>query len=235
MKKTLTIVTLLAGAVGVYAQGSMEFTDYIGDFNISIYGPGTGTHASTQINGSGPTDTPAGTQTGYTAAGSVKIGGSATGTGSAAYGNGSLWTVQLYAANGSGDAASALLPVSGATANFYTSGGTGTAGWFNVNKIVTIPGTTAGNAATVMLAAWYSGGGAASYAAAVAAGVPAGESSTETLGAMGGNQFSPPDLGAASPGLGTITSFSMTGVPEPSTIGLGIMGASAFLFRRRSK
>jgi hypothetical protein len=238
MKKTLTIVTLLAGAVGVYAQGTMAFTDYAGDFVISIYGPGTGTHAGTQITGNGPTDTPAGTQTGYTTAGSTALGGSATGTGATGYGNGANWSVQLYAAAGVADAASTLTPVTGALANFYTSGGVLTAGQFNVvgNDIVTISGVTPGNAATFMLAAWYSGpGGAATYAAAVAAGLPHGESATETIGALGGNQYSPPDLGGYTPGDGQIQSFSLTTTPEPSTIALGIMGASAFLFRRRNK
>jgi len=45
MKKTLTIVALMAGAVGAYAQGSVVWSDYVGGstgssaFTILVWGP----------------------------------------------------------------------------------------------------------------------------------------------------------------------------------------------------
>jgi hypothetical protein len=85
---------------------------------------------------------------------------------------------------------------------------------------VTVPGVAGGAQATVVLRAWE---GAGTYDAAAIR----GESSpiTITLGGAG----APPSLPANLVGL---TSFSM--VPEPSTLALGLLGAAALLYRRRS-
>jgi hypothetical protein len=242
MKKTLTIISLLAGAVGVYAQGQMSFTDYVGtgatasqEFEISIYSPQVAS-PGTQLSGNGPANAnntyvspsnpgnlPGGTQTGYTG---TAIGGSATGSGPTGYGNGNNYTVGLYYAAGANQPLSSLTLVPGATSTFYATGGTGLSGQFKTTATITIPGIPNGSAGTFELRAWYSGGGAATYAAALTAGVPAGEDPAVNI-----TLASPP---ATASSLNPLQSFNLTTtVPEPSTIALGVMGASAFLFRRR--
>jgi hypothetical protein len=250
MKKTLAVLTLLAGAVSGYSQGQVGWADYLNsDFQITIWSPQTAT-PTVQVTGNSPgtfgtgltstgADIPAGTQTGYTG---TPLGGSATGaTSPTDYANGNLWSVQLYAAAGG----STPTPVAGAVANMFTSGN---AGLYNVtgNPVVTIPNVAAGASASLQLAAWYNAGGTiSSYAAAVAAGGAAAPSGLSTIGTenLGGGVVTPPDLpGPGNSGVtGGITSFSLVGgsggstTPEPSTIALGIMGASAFLMRLRRK
>jgi hypothetical protein len=124
----------------------------------------------------------------------------------------------------------------------------GNAGLYNVtgNPVVTIPNVPAGSAAALQLAAWYNAGGTiSSYSAAQTAGAAAAPSGLSTIGTenLGGGVNTPPDLpGPGNTGVtGGITSFSLVGgsgtvvTPEPSTIALGIMGASAFLMRLRRK
>jgi hypothetical protein len=112
-----------------------------------------------------------------------------------------------------------------------------------------------GNSAAAAVVAWYSGGGQfTTLAAAQAAGVPWGTSSIfEIAGliepasvmaqAYNNNAAEPAQNGSAylsgidgNTGLNTaFMSFSLTSVPEPSTIALGVIGACAFLARRRKK
>jgi hypothetical protein len=161
------------------------------------------------------------------------------GTSSQDYGNGNIWSVQLYAAPGTVATFSGLLPVAGSVANFFTdSSALGFPGSWNSGVNVAVPNAANGTPATMAIAAWYNGNGQyTTYALALAAGVPTGVS---TLGVenVNGGQNTPPDL----PGLGQvntlsggITSFSLVGVPEPSTIALGVIGMSAFLMRLRRK
>jgi hypothetical protein len=112
-----------------------------------------------------------------------------------------------------------------------------------------------GNNAEAAVVAWYNGGGQfTTYEAAKAAGVPTGYSSlfeitgliepssvmtddnngTVTAGQNGVAYLQGPDFNA---GVNTaFQSFSLTtSVPEPSTIALGVIGACAFLARRRKK
>lgn len=167
--------------------------------------------------------------------GNVRLGGESTGDSVAGellsgpqYGN--LWTVGLYGAAGWGDPASSLVELS--TATFADGGDDSVPGtWFS-DAICQVPGTTVANHdATVQLYAWCNdGGNLTSYAAALAAGVPAGFSATANVTAGGllpGGTILPP---AALPsGLNfTVTS---TTIPEPSTVVLGVMGAAVFLLR----
>jgi hypothetical protein len=234
MKKTLVIGTLLAGATGVFAQGSVngtvKFSDLQSTFEIHIYAPQLA-DPSVQVTGNAANDRPAGTQTGYT--GGV-VGGSATGTG---LGNGNDVSVELFALGGGTSAAplSSLIGVSQYTTTVYTTAGF--AGQFLSVSPAGDPGipNSSSGSATVALAAWYNGGGAyTSLSAAQAAGQPAGESNPIFLnGSLGGviGSGGTPNL---PPALTGITSFSLTtSTPEPSTIALGVMGASAFLLRRR--
>jgi hypothetical protein len=241
MKKSLVALITLAAAAGVYGQGTVTFSDHFtsssaigGEFEVHIYGG-----SSTNV-GNGATDLPGG-NTSY--AGFTLLGSGGTDTGMAAYDNGTQWTVGLYAAAGNGVTAATLLSAGGgtgdlvATASFFNS--VAGAGLFNGPGAVTINNlSTPGYNATLMLAAWYSGGGATSAAAAMAAGVPVGWDSPVSMdNYLGGNTSAgapaqTPDLGYNGAGL---QAFAVSGVPEPSTIALGVMGASAFLMRLRRK
>jgi len=257
MKKSITTIALLAGAMGVYAQGTIILSDYgNGVGTIDIFAPQLAT-PSVQTYGQSAVDSPTGT-TVYTGA---PLGGGTGAVSSTDTANGSLWTVAFYAAPGVGNttglaaAEAAGTPV--ATSLFQTSGGTGlanagTAGqdsagiWalnFGAATATTLPAGFNGGA-TIQLEAWYNGGVAspANFATQFAASPVQGVSETESLSFLGG-EGSPPDttfspaLQGGVPGIvisGTpITSFSLETTPEPSTIALGVLGASTFLFRRR--
>jgi hypothetical protein len=114
--------------------------------------------------------------------------------------------------------------------------GNGTTGQRNGNYVA--------NNAAVALAAWYNAGGTiTSLAQALSDGVPYGNSavfldtglgepaSIESEAKLNNNQTaSPTDM--SNGGVGGLTSFSLT-TPEPSTIALCVLGACAFLARRR--
>jgi len=214
MKKSITgVVALLAGAFVAHSQGTVEFGNYA---NTAPY-----TYVSLLSAG--------GTKT--------LLGGSAANTGnpSADTGSGADWTVALYGAAGSGTPAqldtAGGTPVT-ATLEVNDASDTVPGTWFS-SAIGVVPGTTgAGAAATIQVYAWYNNGGTiTSYSAAQAANVPTGFSAT--VSAVTGGPGSPP----ATPSSYAFPNFSVTGsaVPEPSTIALGVMGASAFLMRLRKK
>jgi len=250
----------MAGAVGAYAQGSVVWSDYVGGstgssaFTILVWGPNPASPSVQQI-GDSSTDAPAGS----TVYGGSPLGGSTTGSGVTAYGNGNAWTIALYSSISSSTAVALTTADEVASSTFENSGGTGkgnileapggttmggpgyAGAWslnFGSSAATILPGTSGagGSGAQVQLAAWYSGGGVTSYATAVADGLPAGASEVGTLSALGGSFMGGPN--ATAPDLGGIgiTSFSLTtSVPEPSTIALGVIGASAFLMRLRRK
>jgi hypothetical protein len=221
MKKSITgAVALLAGAVVAHAQGTVSFGDYLGG----------GNYVTVQWNGSA-------------------VGGTAAHTGTTAdTAAGSDWTVELYGISGSGAALSTLVPavLDGTTSTPVTAtlagGGTGPyLGQWLSTAIGDISGTTlAGQAATVAVAAWYNNGGTVTtLAAAQAAGFANGFSATGNVTTGGPQASGPPVTAPALPvlGNGIISTVGTVGVtsPEPSTIALGVMGASAFLMRLRKK
>ena len=230
MKKTLPIViTLLAGAVGAYAQAQIEFDDYApnvpGDgFEITVWQPqGAGT---SQVFGNGPADVPAGTQT-YTG---VAIGGSSTGSGPTGYANGNNFSIELL--SGAGANATSLTPLAGAVATFSTAFA---GSWDASGGVLVSTPYAIGSQNTFQLAAWYNGGGTISFAQASVpgSGDPYGLSNPANITMAG-----PPNVPSTLGGPNGITSFSLlanTSVPEPSTIALGLVGASAFLMRLRRK
>ena len=217
-------------AVGVYAQGTINFNNrVVGSLVTHIYAPDI-VNPSQQFTGNTSSDTPSGTQV-YTG---VPIGGSSTGT---SFANGNRFTAQLWALGGTGNAASSLQAVTQYTSTFRT-GGAGFAGWFNA---LTLSGDTGiPNApnynATIQLRVWDNQGGTVpDWATAVTTfGDAHGASPTFDLSNLGNNPaFSPP---SNPPNLVGLQSFSLTQTtPEPSTIALGVMGAAAFLLRRRNK
>jgi hypothetical protein len=208
MRRSFTgILALLAGAYAVHAQGTVSFANYL-VLATYIY-----------VGFAGP---------------SSLLGGAASGPQPTLYNyraeisNGYDWTVQLYGAVGENLPSSSLSPLAGATAHFATGAPIdSTAGtWFST-FFYEFPDAPNGTVATVQLYAWYNDGGTiTSVAQAFADGVPVGSSSTGnvTLGA-------PPVAPAILPELGNFNMF----IPEPSTLELGVMGASAFLMRLRRK
>lgn len=220
MKKTITgAVALLAGACVAYSQGTVFFGNY-GDLSPYIYVTYKG----------------------------ANIGGSAASTGVAAndVGSGSSWSVGLYGAPGAGAAESSLALLNTAAsvpvvATLETgSGADSTPGTWYTGAIGVIPNSGgagfsgAGNTVSIQIDAWYNDGGTiGTYAAAVAAGVPVGQSleANYTTGgpAASGPPATAPEMSPAA--LGNI----VVSTPEPSTVALGVMGASAFLLRLRRK
>jgi hypothetical protein len=215
MKKTLTgVVTLLAGAFVAHSQGTVSLGNYAA-LSTYIYV----TYKGTAVGGAG---------------------GATTGTPAGDIGNGNDWTVALYGNVGSGDDPSTLTECLAAGGGFATatlangSAADALAGTWYSTVVADIPGTTLANqAATVQLYAWYNDGGTiTSYAAAVLGGDPYGASLTGNVTTGGPQAVGPPVIQPPLPaGLGNIA----LSVPEPSTIALGVMGASAFLLRLRRK
>jgi hypothetical protein len=228
MKRSLAgMLVLLGGAVAVHAQGTVSLANYL-NLNTYIY-------VSYK-----PTAGPA-----------VLLGGSSTGPAptlanyAAETGNGNDWTVALYGAPGAGASQGSMVllaqTIGGsnyATATFAGGGSTGDpkAGTWLTGVYGTIVGTAApGNGApvSVQLAAWYNDGGTiTSLAQAQADLVPWGESAIVNDTAGGPNATGP---AATAANLPAIPNFDVSTVPEPSTIALGVMGASAFLMRLRRK
>lgn len=209
MKKSITgVVALLAGAFVAHSQGTVSLANA---YALSTYI--------------------------YVSLGGTRIGGAAANTGNPTtdVADGNDWTVALW--GGALGSSEATLEANGnlAVANLETGGGT--PGTWVTGNFGTIPGVPdAGTAnATVQLAAWYNDGNTIStYGGAVTAGVPVGLSSIQTASTGGPSPTGgPPSTPVGLPnGLGNI---ALTVTPEPNTIALGLMGASAFLLRLRKK
>jgi hypothetical protein len=218
MKKSITgTLALLAGALVAHGQGTVVFGNY---GNISTYL--TVNYKGVLLGGSGQTVAP--TAANYGTA--------------AVEADGDAWTVQLYGGATSGaitplagyyTSGSTTVPVATVTANLADGTVDGTPGtWYSATSGI-VPGAT--SSGFVQVYAWYSGSGVTSYSVAVADGLPAGYSAiaATALGGAGSPPATPPYLPE---GLGNIT---LTTTPEPSTIALGVIGASAFLMRLRRK
>jgi hypothetical protein len=234
MKKILITSLLSVGALGAYAQGALTFTDYdYGTIVTHIWSPST-VNPAAAIQGNTASDFPVGTQT-YP--NSQKIGG-VNGTG-LNYNFGNQFTAQLEALGGATTAVplSSLLPVSQYTATLNTSAANGGAGNWHLATIANDPGIpgAGGTAPTAdyAVACWYNSGGTiTTLAAAKAAGVPWGESA-EVVDASLTAPSSITGQPQGIPGDEKAGSFSLTSVPEPSSIALGVMAAGAFIARRR--
>jgi hypothetical protein len=223
MKKTLTTITLLAGAVVGYSQ-TVEIVDYsvpgamqVQVFNTQAVQPAGSTAQTYTMGGSTITEYLGNTASDITAGSVVFAGQALSGTG---------YDAVMLAGAGANDAVTSLTPV-GAVEHFYTTASS--LGFFKGNQTLVVP-VDANDNVTVAFAAWVntgSKGSATTLATAQADGYAWGVSTTAALVAATGSLTSPfvPT---------SIEGFSLgTSVPEPSTIALGVMGASALLFRRR--
>jgi hypothetical protein len=243
MKKTLTVMTLLAGAVSVYSQGSVNMSDYRnqgGPFSVlqvqvfTAQGTGVGTTVTdgafsvTEVQGNNNN-----TYNVNGAGNTVYATGVPLGTG---------YDVGLLAADGTvaaGNYSALTAATLGSVINTWknSSGANATSG--NGNYGVWNTGTFAtfaGNNTTVSMAiaAWANTGvdGAANtLAVAQADGYAWGVSAIVTATGVSTGDNTPGFLPS------TLTDFSLgspiAATPEPSTIALGVIGASALLFRRR--
>ncbi|HEY3860933.1 MAG TPA: PEP-CTERM sorting domain-containing protein [Verrucomicrobiae bacterium] len=238
MKKTLITVSVLSGAIGAMAQGNIEWNDGQTFGTISIMSPNPATSGVEEV-GQTSYDSPQGSATysgGWLGGTSTAPGGGVgltptSGTGGYNYQLNGNFTAGLYLDT----SLQALTTDITSGTPVATSGiqGGGAAGLWGSSALVAVDNNIApGTKVFVGIAAWYSGGGAGSYVAASS--LPEGyvESTSEvTLGGGG-----PPPI--QTPGLANLglTSFSLAqGVPEPSTVALGIIGASSFLMRVRRK
>jgi len=240
MKKTLVVVSILAGAVGVYAQGSLNWQDSQAGYLIEILSPSTAT-PTVEETGQTSYDLPAGNTSysgGYIGGGST---GGASGNGPGVGGTPTSGYLGINYQNAGGfEAGLYISPTLNGLTTAITGGtpvattsllGGGNDGLYNTAAPTYVSGLAPGTTEFVGIAAWYSGGGATSYASAVTDGTVEGYVESTSSLALGGGSSAPASLS----GLG-LTSFSLAGAtPEPSTIALGVIGASAFLMRLRRK
>jgi hypothetical protein len=226
MKKLVITIGLLAGATAAYSQGVINWSDYDtqpSKWFITVWGPQSTGAAPVNNLGNTSTDAPAGT---------AKVGaGGYTGTALSGTGNEIGLYVDTSAAAVANDVKTGA-PI--ATDTFAAGSG----GWdFSGNLNATVPGIASGTSVFVELAAWSLTKPATSYAAALTAGDLVGTSvvsgGTTALGGGGSPPATPGNL--AGSGITDFTIGTVGGVPEPSTIALGVMGASAFLMRLRRK
>jgi hypothetical protein len=209
MKKTLLTLLLAATAVGSYAQGTIQFANIFGTtaariFLAPIYAPQLG-DPSVALHGNSATGVPVGT--------TVYTGGILNVTG---------YTLGLF----KGDTMIASAAIR-----------TGTAGALPAGTIAvitaTVPNADPGTFAQLTVRAWETAAG--SYAVASAAGSQFkwGTSEVFTTAKLGGIDPTDGSIVTAPNTIGW-TSFNVHGVPEPSTIALGVLGlGSLMLFRRR--
>jgi hypothetical protein len=225
MKKALTVTALLAGAVSVYSQGAVSMNDYNGNFSIQIFTSSSAAASTVPVSYGGFS---VNEQQGNTANPFEANPGTMTYTGTPLAAG---YAIQLLAGAGLNDPLASLSPVGNPITTWYSGDGSaGLGGFWNSSALAAIPGTT--TTASVAIAAWNTEGGTVnSLAGAQAAGDPWGISSVGYLDALGSGLQTPPNLPAA------LTGFSLGAsiVPEPSTIALGVIGASAFLMRLRRK
>jgi len=227
----------MAGAVGAYAQGQLIWNDGQNNYDIAILSPNPATPTVEQT-GNTSFDSPAGSATyggGWIGGGTAPGGGvnatPTSGPGNINYQNAAMFEVGVYMSATQSGLTTAIKTGSPLATSPIQGGGN--AGLYSTAALtVTDPNDPA--AAFVGIAAWYTGGAAGinSYATAFGAGDPAGFVETSSLVTLGA---APSPAGNLQGGDG-LTSFSLaTTVPEPSTIALGVIGASTFLMRLRRK
>jgi len=226
MKKLVITLSLLAGVTAAYSQGQINWSDYqpanntssppLPAFLITVWTPGTETSGTGSVPNNTANDLPAGTAT-YT--------GQPAGAG---------YEVGLYVDTSptavANDVATGT-PVT--TLPFGTGANAG--GWdFSGTLFQFVPGIASGTAVYVELAAWSTADGATSYSQALSQQVAAGTSGASTGTTVLGGGGSPPATPGTLAGIG-LQDFQLSTIPEPSTIALGVIGASTFLLRLRRK
>jgi hypothetical protein len=207
MKKTLVTLLLAASAVSSFAQGTIQFAN--------IFGTTTARSFLAPIYAADPNNLQR-EQHGNTSAGVP--------AGDTIYAGGVLNTAGYLLGLFKGETmiASAALRTSAT--------GALPAGTIAVIT-ATVPDALPGTTAQLTIRAWQATAG--TFANAVASGGFWGKSEVFTTGRLGGIDPTDGSIVAAPNSVGW-TSFNVHGVPEPSTIALGVLGlGSLLLFRRR--
>lgn len=219
MKKTITAITLLAGAATGFSQGQIQMFDYGSSFAIQVFAKSTIASPISVTYGGYTVLEEQGNTAGNDNPGSATYTGAPLGSG---------YDVELLAGP-SGSTLATLLPVAGSLVTTWETGAG--AGYWNTAAIATVPSVT--TTANVAIAAWAATGAlgaATTLAAAQVDGYAWGISDVAPTAPLGFGTTQPPNLPA------TLTSFSInTSIPEPSTVALGVIGASSFLMRLRRK
>jgi hypothetical protein len=212
-------MALLAGAVTGYSQGQISMFDYGSTFAIQVFTPSSQVASTVSVTYGGvQVFEEQGNDSGNDNPGNFSYSGTPLGAG---------YDVELLAGP-AGTALASLAPVAGSLVTSWNTGSA--AGYWNSTTLASIPGVT--TTANVAIAAWNNEGGTITTLAGAEAtpNDPWGISAVATTSALGFGSQQPPFLPAG------ITSFSLgTSVPEPGTITLGVIGASAFLMRLRRK
>ncbi len=223
MKKLILAAIALSSAfsgISVFAQATVIFNNRVsGTLITHVYsGPSA-------IQGNGPGDTPAGTNT---------WGGSYTLIGTTGGMTASTTFAQLLGAPGFNQPESALLPGLGVT-TFRTGAAAGNIAGTTATFANILPNASA---ATLEMVAWdnssglYPTWGSASVAWKNGL-IGAGESGRWNQDNLGGTQPAPNLLNSTDPSQ-HLQSFSLV-VPEPATAALAGLGAAALLVFRRRK
>lgn len=202
------VLGLLSGLTLAYGQGNLDWSDYQTNFSISIFSPNPENPGLGQT-GNTIYDLPPGNAVYYggwigntMAAPGGGVGPTPTdGPDHINYQLNTNFEVGLYVGT-SGEAVYEALYSEMPLA----TAGIGWEGTYNTfPMVVSVPGLPAGTQVFVALAAWYSGGGAGSYAEAVGAGVPVASIQSTNSVALTAAPDPPASLG----GIG-LTSFSLT-------------------------
>lgn len=200
MKKLITIsVLMLLSTFTAAAQGTVFFTTINGtNLRAPVYGPELGNTAVAK-NGNTSDGIPVGAQ--------IYSGALLTGSG---------YTAQLWAANGAGQAESALVACPDATTSFRT----GTAAGYVAFMTGTLTGVPKDAlAATLQLRVWDNHGGILpTWASTFGTDAVRGMSAPFDVLAIGGDLNTPPFLTG-------LRSFNVWWIPEPNTpllFGLGV-------------
>lgn len=237
MKKTLIIAGMLVAAVSGYSQGSISFGGYISGtpsfkqaiYNVQTTAPANGVATSVTYGNY--------TISEYTGSSSTTVSANENPAGTVAYASGTAlsgtgFDATLFGVAGTASTYNALSPLSTGVLNFYTVAAG--LGFIQNTLTVTVPGTSSGApGASVAIAAWQAtgaDGAATSLSQAQQDGYAWGFSPITTISTT----FSPAGPASMTTLANLDMSFSLgQATPEPSTIALGVMGASALLFRRR--
>jgi len=226
MKKTLLTTLLMVGAGAVvYGQaslGQINWGNNISGFRAPIYNPDTGNPQLSTVGQSS-----LGTPTGSTVYTGTLIGANS--------GPGASYTFAFFAGPGNAPSNSLVLA---ASTTFRTATGNALPAGLVVGGTATVPGTSGGASGEFQIRVWNNQGGtittwAQAESAWISGLTQAGVSPLVQVAAYGGI-----DAGGnpvLAPGDTGWTSFSLTSVPEPTTMTLVGLGAAALMIFRRRK